>query len=182
MKYSFALASLIAVAAAQSGSSPIPECAQKCLADATASATSCKAGDYACTCEPANKAAISSAATSCVIAACGVDTALNQVLPASDKLCADAAAGGGAAASSAPAAASSAAAATSAAASSAAASSAAASSAAASSAVAATTSHAAATPTASANATAPTTPVQAGAAGIAPVGGLAMLILGALAI
>ncbi|EFQ25862.1 CFEM domain-containing protein [Colletotrichum graminicola] len=176
MKYSFALASLIAVAAAQSGSSPIPECAQKCLADATSSATSCKLGDYACTCEPANKAAISAAASSCVLAACGADTALNQVLPASDKLCAEAAAGGGAA-SSAPAAASSAAAATSAAASSASYHS----SAAASHAATTATSHAAATSTANATATT-TTPVQAGAAGVAPFGGLAMLLLGALAI
>ncbi|KAK2042057.1 hypothetical protein LZ31DRAFT_435306, partial [Colletotrichum somersetense] len=92
MKYSVALAALAAVVAAQSGSSPIPVCAQQCLADATTKATTCSLGDYACTCEASNKAAISSAATSCVIAACGVDTAVNQVLPASDKLCAEAAA------------------------------------------------------------------------------------------
>ncbi|KAK2016142.1 hypothetical protein LZ32DRAFT_105770 [Colletotrichum eremochloae] len=189
MKYSFALAALVAVAAAQAGSNPIPECAQKCLSDATASATSCKDGDYSCTCQEANKAAIQAAATSCVIAACGVDKALNEVLPASDKLCAQAAAGGGAA--SAPAAPSSAASA----ASSAAASvsmptsadgsmslpSATGASTVATSVHATTTGKAATTPTGNAS-TSSTSPVQAGAAGIAPIRGLAMLLLGALAI
>ncbi|GKT46239.1 uncharacterized protein ColSpa_06420 [Colletotrichum spaethianum] len=79
MKYSFALAALVAVAAAQVDPTIIPECARKCLTDATASATSCKEGDYSCTCQADNKAAIQTAATSCVISACGVDKALSML-------------------------------------------------------------------------------------------------------
>ncbi|CAI0647036.1 unnamed protein product, partial [Colletotrichum noveboracense] len=96
MKYSFAIAALAALVVAQDASI-IPECARDCLSKATASATSCKEGDYACTCKPDNKAAIQSAATSCVIAACGVDVAVSEVIPASEKLCA--AAGSGSASS-----------------------------------------------------------------------------------
>ncbi|KAK1995976.1 hypothetical protein LX36DRAFT_134376 [Colletotrichum falcatum] len=180
MKYAFALAALAALAAAQA-SNPIPECAQPCLNDAVTKATNCKVGDYSCTCLSENKANIQSAATSCVIAACGVETAIKEVVPASDKLCADAAA-----ASSAPAAASSAAAS---AASSAAASVSIPTSAEGSaslpvvtSASTVATSVAAATTAAGTGSASTTSAVPAGAAGIAPVGGLAMLLLGALAI
>ncbi|KAK1987615.1 hypothetical protein LZ30DRAFT_154538 [Colletotrichum cereale] len=179
MKYSFAFAALIATVAAQA----MPECAQKCLADATTSASTCKVGDFACTCETANKAAIQAAGTSCVIDSCGMDKALNEVLPASEKLCAQAAAGGGAAASSAPPAASSAASMSmpTSAEGSMSLPFTTAMSTVTTSVAATATSGAASTPTG--NATASTTaPVQAGAAGIAPIGGLAMLILGALAI
>ncbi|KXH25688.1 CFEM domain-containing protein [Colletotrichum salicis] len=77
MKYAYALAALAAVVAAQVDPTIIPECARKCLQDATASATSCKDGDYVCTCQPANKSAIQAAATSCVVGACGADVALS---------------------------------------------------------------------------------------------------------
>lgn len=78
MKYSFALAALLAVATAQVDPTIIPECARDCLNSATTSATSCKQGDYACTCKADNKAAIQAAATSCVIAACGAEKALSM--------------------------------------------------------------------------------------------------------
>lgn len=82
MKYSFAFAALAALVAAQDPSI-IPECARDCLLKATASATTCKDGDYTCTCKPENKAAIQGAATSCVVAACGIDTALSMFRPVS---------------------------------------------------------------------------------------------------
>ncbi|GKT94714.1 CFEM domain-containing protein [Colletotrichum tofieldiae] len=68
MKYSLALAALVAVAAAQVDPTIIPT---------TTSATTCKEGDYSCTCKPDNKAAIQTAATGCVVSACGIDKALS---------------------------------------------------------------------------------------------------------
>ncbi|KAF6835091.1 CFEM domain-containing protein [Colletotrichum plurivorum] len=196
MKYTIVLAALTACVAAQDPSI-IPECARDCLLKATASATTCKDGDYSCTCKPENKVAIQSAATGCVIAACGVDKALNEVVPASDKLCSAAAAGpattaaatsaavssaAASAASSAASAASSLASAASSAAS-AASSAASAASSAASAATTAKPSASATKPAGNGTAPAPTTSaVQAGAAGLAPIGGLAMLALGALAL
>ncbi|KAJ0328615.1 hypothetical protein COL5a_004929 [Colletotrichum fioriniae] len=195
MKYAYALAALAAVVAAQVDPTIIPECARKCLLDATASATSCKEGDYVCSCEPANKSAIQAAATGCVVGACGADVALNQVLPASDKLCAAASAGSGTSAS---ASASSSAAASSAASAASSVPPASMPSVASTTAVTVTASPSAssvvvtstrasngtasASGTASGTAAATTSAVQAGAAGLAPVGGLAMLVLGALAI
>ncbi|KAF4922847.1 hypothetical protein CGCVW01_v005058 [Colletotrichum viniferum] len=188
MKYSFAIAALAALVVAQDASI-IPECARDCLSKATASATSCKEGDYACTCKSDNKAAIQSAATSCVIAACGVDVAVSEVIPASEKLCA--AAGSGSASS----AVSSAASAASSAAPSVSIPTSASGSVslpyntvtgtepAATTTIAATTTKAGgsnATTTGAGSAS--TTPVQAGAGALAPIGGLAMLVLGALAI
>ncbi|KAF6824766.1 CFEM domain-containing protein [Colletotrichum musicola] len=204
MKYTIVLAALAACIAAQDPSI-IPECARDCLLKATASATTCKDGDYSCTCKPENKAAIQSAATSCVIAACGVDKALStsspslprlasvsEVVPASDKLCSAAAAGPATSAAATSAAASAASSAASAASSlaSAASSAASAASSAASAASSAASAATTAKPSASAtkpagNGTAPaptTSAVQAGAAGLAPIGGLAMLALGALAL
>ncbi|KAI8246913.1 hypothetical protein K4K55_000059 [Colletotrichum sp. SAR 10_96] len=195
MKYSFALAALAALVVAQDASI-IPECARDCLSKATASATSCKEGDYACTCKPDNKAAIQSAATSCVIAACGVDVAVSEVIPASEKLCAAAGSGSASSAvSSAASAASSAASEASSAAPSLSIPTSASGSVslpyntvtgtepAATTTVAATTTKAGgsnATTTGAGSAS--TTPVQAGAGALAPIGGLAMLVLGALAI
>ncbi|TDZ33769.1 hypothetical protein C8034_v011980 [Colletotrichum sidae] len=196
MKYAVALAALAAVVAAQDPSI-IPECARECLLKATASASSCQAGDYACTCLPENKAAISNAATSCVVGACGVDKALNEVLPASDKLCAAAGAGSGAASSAAP---SAPAAAPAPATSSAAASVSIPTSAPGSASlpvitgsvtpvplpsVVTTTTRPATTRASNGTATgspASTSVVQAGAAGLGSIGGLAMLVLGALAL
>lgn len=77
MKSVYAITAFAAVVAAQS-SSGLPECAIPCIRDATTSATDCTFGDYACSCEPANNAAIRAAATSCVIDACGVDVALSM--------------------------------------------------------------------------------------------------------
>lgn len=53
-----------------------PTCAISCFSDAIKK-TSCGAADYACQCQTDNQAVISNAATSCVLAACGLDVALS---------------------------------------------------------------------------------------------------------
>ncbi|KAM0323932.1 hypothetical protein ACHAQA_008513 [Verticillium albo-atrum] len=87
MKSVYAIAAFAAVVAAQS--SGLPSCAIPCIREATESETDCTFGDYTCSCEPTNNAAIRAAATSCVIDACGVDVAVGEVIPATEALCAN---------------------------------------------------------------------------------------------
>ncbi|KAJ6441331.1 CFEM domain-containing protein [Purpureocillium lavendulum] len=178
----FTSIAVVAFAAVVSGQTlaDIPSCAKTCLDDAVSKNTKCSTTDVPCICKSFE--AIQGAATGCVLKECGQDVALNKVLPATQALCKNAGSD-----SSAPA--SSSAAATSAPASSAPASSAPASSAPTETGSASATESAPATtmvPTSAAptNGTAaPTsTAITAGAAGFAPVGGLAMLALGALAL
>jgi hypothetical protein len=85
MRYSIVAVALFSgLAFAQSN---LPECAQPCIAEAVPAATDCSLDDQACQCEPANKAAIQAAATSCVIAACA-EKAL-EVITAADEACAN---------------------------------------------------------------------------------------------
>ncbi|POR31565.1 Uncharacterized protein TPAR_08242 [Tolypocladium paradoxum] len=199
MKFAAVAALAFAALASAQSRSDIPSCALPCLDDAVQKDTKCSVDDFSCICK--NFDAIQGDATGCVLKACGPDVALNKVLPATQALCEKLKNGGGqsssAAASSAPAssAPTSSAPASSAPASSAPASSAPASSAPASSASATETGQPTGTitssqttlmPTASrsTNSTSPTTPaaLTGGAAGFAPIGGLAMLALGALAL
>ncbi|KAH6669758.1 hypothetical protein F5X68DRAFT_51081 [Plectosphaerella plurivora] len=85
MKYFYTLAALVALVSAQE----LPECAVSCIRDATESETTCTFGDLACTCQEANRAAVTAAATPCVISACGVQVAIGQVQPATEALCAN---------------------------------------------------------------------------------------------
>jgi len=84
MKYSFSAVALIALVGL--ANAQIPACATDCIADAVASATSCGADDLGCQCEESNQSAITAAATSCVLAACG-DQAI-AVLTAAQEACA----------------------------------------------------------------------------------------------
>ncbi|KAK3396838.1 hypothetical protein B0T20DRAFT_243899 [Sordaria brevicollis] len=87
MQFFLTLISLAAgLVAAQDPSTDIPACAQPCIAEAVSSATDCSDTDYACWC--ANKDAIVSAGTACVLSDCGADVAINDVLPAIDAFCA----------------------------------------------------------------------------------------------
>ncbi|KAI0973201.1 hypothetical protein F4678DRAFT_459331 [Xylaria arbuscula] len=79
-----ALAPFIVAVSAQTWND-IPACAQPCILNAVATVTSCGSTDYQCIC--ASRDAVQTAATSCVITACGVDVALNQVLPAVNAAC-----------------------------------------------------------------------------------------------
>ncbi|PVH82234.1 hypothetical protein DL98DRAFT_586578 [Cadophora sp. DSE1049] len=94
MQYRFSAVALIALVGL--ANAQIPACATDCIADAVASATSCGADDLGCQCEESNQSAITTAATSCVIAACG-DQAI-AVLTAAQAACAavSASAAGGA--------------------------------------------------------------------------------------
>jgi len=89
MKYSAALLVAAGLAAAQD-LSQIPSCAQPCLVDAIKNATSCHVDssfvDFKCACD--HKSDLVSAATNCVLGACGLETATGQVLPATDSFCA----------------------------------------------------------------------------------------------
>ncbi|KAI0411599.1 hypothetical protein F5X98DRAFT_380612 [Xylaria grammica] len=79
------IATLIAAVSAQTWDD-IPACAQPCIATAVATVTQCGATDYKCICS--NRDALQTAATPCIIDACGVDVAANQVLPAVNAACA----------------------------------------------------------------------------------------------
>ncbi|KAM0477781.1 hypothetical protein ACHAPX_005545 [Trichoderma viride] len=84
MKFTLALATFVAAVYGQT-IDDIPACAIPCLDDAIASA-GCATDDVACACK--NFDAIEAASTSCIVAACGADVAINQVLPAVQALCA----------------------------------------------------------------------------------------------
>ncbi|UQC79651.1 CFEM domain-containing protein [Colletotrichum lupini] len=94
MKFTAAIIAFAGLAAAQS-LADVPTCAQKCLADAVTSNGKCTVGDISCLCSGANYQAIVAAGTPCVLASCGADVAVNQVLPAASKICAAVAGGGG---------------------------------------------------------------------------------------
>lgn len=76
MKFTVAAAATMVFAGL--ASAQIPSCAQPCLTSAISSATKCSASDLACQCEPANQQAITTAATSCVLSACGQTEALRM--------------------------------------------------------------------------------------------------------
>ncbi|EFZ00089.1 CFEM domain protein [Metarhizium robertsii] len=177
--------SMAALVSAQSISG-IPACALPCIQKGVAS-TSCSETDLKCICKDENFSKIQSAATSCVISGCGPEKALNEVLPATQKLCAGNADGGSSEA------ASSAAAPTEMATQMTEAHPTEMAEPSGSEAAGDNECHATmasqpcpATPSSPAsNGTAPpapSTPVTAGAAGLAPIGGLAMLAIGALAL
>ncbi|KAL4726960.1 Effector cfem1 [Fusarium chlamydosporum] len=84
MKYSVAFVALAAAVSAQS-LADVPKCAIPCLDKAIESETKCETTDLACVCK--NFSDVRSAATSCVIDECGSDVAINEVLPATEKLC-----------------------------------------------------------------------------------------------
>ncbi|KAF4944025.1 hypothetical protein FGADI_12970 [Fusarium gaditjirri] len=92
MKYSFAIAALAAAVSAQT-LGDVPKCAIPCLDDAIASKTKCDKTDLTCVCK--NFDDVRSAATGCVITKCGSDVAINEVLPATEKLCDNPEAGSG---------------------------------------------------------------------------------------
>ncbi|KAG6011954.1 hypothetical protein E4U54_007827 [Claviceps lovelessii] len=74
--------------------SDIPECALPCLTTAVTAKTTCAVADFACLCEKVNFAAVQAAATGCVVEKCGAAKAVSDVLPATQKLCAAASSGG----------------------------------------------------------------------------------------
>lgn len=98
MKYAVAAVVLAAIARAQT-LADIPACALPCLDTAIAENSDCATTDIPCVCEHFDD--IRGSATTCVLDACGPDVALNEVLPATEALCANA--GDGGAESSAPA-------------------------------------------------------------------------------
>ncbi|RFU78009.1 extracellular membrane, cfem domain [Trichoderma arundinaceum] len=87
MKFTVVLATFVAAAYGQT-IGDIPPCAIPCIQNAIATETTCAANDFKCACQTDNFNAILAASTSCVIAACGADTAINKVLPAVQALCA----------------------------------------------------------------------------------------------
>ncbi|KAL4919006.1 hypothetical protein BDW62DRAFT_200156 [Aspergillus aurantiobrunneus] len=89
MKLSALVAVAIATLAASQTVNDVPKCAVPCLQDAVTSQTSCGAQDFKCACKEENISKIQDAATGCVTKACGSDVALQQVLPAVKKLCAN---------------------------------------------------------------------------------------------
>ncbi|KAL2865233.1 CFEM domain-containing protein [Aspergillus lucknowensis] len=88
MKFSAIFAIALATLAASQTVNDIPKCAIPCLDDAIKSKTNCKTTDYKCVCKKENFDKVQGAATGCVIQKCGSDVAINQVLPATKKLCA----------------------------------------------------------------------------------------------
>ncbi|KAG8159406.1 hypothetical protein KVR01_011067 [Diaporthe batatas] len=80
-----ALSALAGLASSQCVSS-IPECARDCLVVAAGS-VGCGETDYACQCTSQHQTDITTSATTCVLAACGEQVAINEVLPAADAFC-----------------------------------------------------------------------------------------------
>ncbi|OJJ61504.1 hypothetical protein ASPSYDRAFT_88047 [Aspergillus sydowii CBS 593.65] len=87
MKLSAIFAVGLASLAASQSINDVPKCAVPCLQDAVKSETNCGANDFNCACKGDNYKKVQSAATGCVIDACGQDVALEQVAPAVQKLC-----------------------------------------------------------------------------------------------
>ncbi|EFY94976.1 CFEM domain protein [Metarhizium robertsii] len=91
MKF-LAIASLaMASLAAGQSLADLPSCSLGCLNDAVKQGTSCSATDLPCICNKFD--VIQGAAAGCILSACGQDVALNEVLPATQKLCANAGSG-----------------------------------------------------------------------------------------
>ncbi|AEO56706.1 hypothetical protein MYCTH_2301910 [Thermothelomyces thermophilus ATCC 42464] len=88
MKYTSAVLALAAATATATAQdiSIFPECSMPCIIDAVGK-TSCELTDFACVCK--NMDSIKQGATSCVVDKCGIDVALNEVLPATEQFCAD---------------------------------------------------------------------------------------------
>ncbi|KAI1756230.1 hypothetical protein F4782DRAFT_325799 [Xylaria castorea] len=63
----------------------IPACAQPCILSAVAAVTNCGSTDYQCIC--AARDTIQNEAAPCVISACGLATAINEVIPAVNAAC-----------------------------------------------------------------------------------------------
>ncbi|KAK2599093.1 hypothetical protein QQS21_005434 [Conoideocrella luteorostrata] len=63
----------------------LPGCSLPCLNDAVKQSTTCAATDTACICSKFD--IVQGAAAGCVLRACGQDVALNKVLPDTQKLC-----------------------------------------------------------------------------------------------
>ncbi|KAL2134567.1 hypothetical protein VTI74DRAFT_11461 [Chaetomium olivicolor] len=93
MKYTTALLGLATLAAAAPDLSIFPSCSLECITSAVPKSTKCELTDFACVCK--NMDAVKSAATPCVVEKCGVDVAINQVLPATEKFCKEVGSGGG---------------------------------------------------------------------------------------
>ncbi|GAP85052.1 putative extracellular membrane CFEM domain protein [Rosellinia necatrix] len=83
----FTLAAIVTLIAAVSAQSwdDIPACAVPCIQAATTAVTSCALDDVACIC--ASRDAVTIRASSCVISACGLSTAINEVIPAVNAAC-----------------------------------------------------------------------------------------------
>ncbi|KAI1744926.1 hypothetical protein F4680DRAFT_403711 [Xylaria scruposa] len=85
MQFSLAtIAALVGIVSAQTWND-IPACAQPCILDAVTSETNCGSTDYQCIC--AARDTIQNAAASCVISACGLAVAINEVIPAVNAAC-----------------------------------------------------------------------------------------------
>ncbi|KAI0458804.1 NADP-dependent oxidoreductase domain-containing protein [Xylaria acuta] len=78
------IATLVGVVSAQTWND-IPACAQPCILDAVAAVTDCGSTDYECIC--ASRDTVQNEAASCVISACGLDVAINEVIPAVNAAC-----------------------------------------------------------------------------------------------
>ncbi|KAI0206631.1 hypothetical protein F4808DRAFT_454551 [Astrocystis sublimbata] len=78
------ITTLVGIVSAQTWND-IPACAQPCIVDAVAAVTDCGATDYPCIC--AARETVQTEASSCVISACGLSTAVGEVIPAVNAAC-----------------------------------------------------------------------------------------------
>jgi hypothetical protein len=91
MKYTAALAAGLAAIASAQDLADLPACSLRCITDAI-SASTCGA-DLPCICR--NMDTLIQEATGCVVDACGIDIAVNEVLPATREFCEQVGGGGG---------------------------------------------------------------------------------------
>ncbi|UNI22610.1 hypothetical protein JDV02_008481 [Purpureocillium takamizusanense] len=84
MKFAIALAALVSLAAANTAPAlPVPKCSESCIRQAMKD-NGCKL-NVECACQKFNE--LKTAATPCVIKACGQEKAIKEVLPAVKKMC-----------------------------------------------------------------------------------------------
>ncbi|KAG5935076.1 hypothetical protein E4U53_000524 [Claviceps sorghi] len=88
MKVSAAVSVAVASLVSAQGINDIPACALPCITKAVTTQTKCSIADIPCVCGKESFAAVQAAATGCVIEKCGAGKAISDVLPSTQKLCA----------------------------------------------------------------------------------------------
>lgn len=83
MKYSAVIVAALAAVASAQDISIFPSCSLPCILNAISTATNCQATDYPCVCK--NMDALTAAATSCVVQACGIDVATGMLSSPCDR-------------------------------------------------------------------------------------------------
>ncbi|UNI17478.1 hypothetical protein JDV02_003819 [Purpureocillium takamizusanense] len=89
------LAAILAPMVAAQSRSDIPKCALPCIDASIKKNTKCATDDFACICRSVDAIRRDSDNVGCVLRECGQSVALNEVIPATQRLCSQSGSGGG---------------------------------------------------------------------------------------